>query len=142
MKAESLNKPVSSFEVTFLKNDYIFIEFFENIEKKEREEIENINEKKDYYKYDYYQLKIKNRENILNDLKEKEANWLQIAKEKEISEKEIKLKELKQNIIDLSLEKEMLESTGYFSSSTIEAKLRKAIQEHSELSETIAAITT
>lgn len=134
MKAESMDKPVASFEVTFLKDDNIFIEFFRDIVSKEREEND---EKLEYFEYDYYTLKIKNREGIIEELKNNEDKWLQIAKNKEISSKETKLDVLKQNIIDFSLEKQILESTGYFSSSSVENKLQKAIQEHSLLAEEI-----
>ena len=129
-----MDKPVASFEVTFLKDDNIFIEFFRDIVSKEREESD---EKLEYFEYDYYTLKIKNREGIIEELKNNEDKWLQIAKNKEISSKETKLDVLKQNIIDFSLEKQVLESTGFFSSSSIENKLQKAIQEHSLLAEEI-----
>lgn len=82
MKAESMHKPVANYEITFVDKDYVEVEFFYNIQEKQIKE-ENSENVVISYVYDYHRIKIKNRNNLIDQLNKNYDQWLKFAEEKE-----------------------------------------------------------
>jgi len=140
MKTNSVDKPVSQFEVEFI-GSRVLIKFFENIEEKIRTDFFDKEEKETkYYEYDLYYLETENTENLIWNLNdgEKYKKYLAAAKEKEFSEDETKLEKIKQEIIELSTKIEALKINGLFSNEELQKKLNMKIKEHKELAIIIA----
>lgn len=82
MKAESLQKPVANYEITFIDKDYVEVEFFSNIQEKKIKENNSENMIVSYV-YDYHRIKIRNRSNLIDQLNKNYDQWLKFAEEKE-----------------------------------------------------------
>lgn len=79
MKAESLQKPVANYEITFIDKEYVEVDFFSNIEKKQRKENEDSDKMIDYYEYDNYKIKVRNRFNLESQIDTHYDEWLKYA---------------------------------------------------------------
>lgn len=79
MKVESMQSPVAKFEITFLNRDYVEIDFFTNVEKKQKKGNENSEKLIDYYEYDNYKIKVRNRANLIDIIDSNYNQWLQYA---------------------------------------------------------------
>ena len=79
MKVESLQKPVANYEITFIDKEYVEVDFFTNIEKKQRKENEDSDKMIDYYEYDNYKIKVRNRFNLESQIDTHYDEWLKYA---------------------------------------------------------------
>lgn len=80
MRAESLQKPVANYEITFIDRDYVEVEFFNNIVEKQKQDEDNT---VTVYEFDHYRIKIRNRSNLIDQLNQNYEQWLKLAEEKE-----------------------------------------------------------
>lgn len=76
MRAESLQKPVANYEITFIDRDYVEVEFFNNIVEKQKQDEDNT---VTVYEFDHYRIKIRNRSNLIDQLNQNYEQWLQYA---------------------------------------------------------------
>lgn len=125
MKAQSLDKPTAPYELTFLKNDKVDVELFTNIKEVEKVTIETEKDVKEKsFEYDYYRFEVQNRPNLIDSLNSNFDGWIEYAKEKELSKDEVKLENLKQEIIELTMKNEALKASGLFSNEELQKKYR------------------
>lgn len=78
MKAESLQKPVANYELTFIDTDNVEIEFFDNIKTTTKQD-EHSKEPVTVYEYDYYRIKVRNRNGLIDQLNKNYSEWLKYA---------------------------------------------------------------
>lgn len=79
MKVESMQSPVAKFEITLIDKDFVEVDFFTNIQKKQRKSNENSDTVVEYYEYDNYKIKIRNRFNLESQIDTHYDEWLQYA---------------------------------------------------------------
>lgn len=79
MKVESMQSPVAKFEITLIDKDFVEVDFFTNIQKKQRKSNENSDAIIEYYEYDNYKIRIRNRFNLESQIDTHYDEWLQYA---------------------------------------------------------------
>lgn len=84
MKAESLQKPIANYTLTFIDKNYVEVEFFDNIQTKTKQE-EGSKEPITIYEFDHYRITIRNRHDLENQIKTNYNEWLQYAISKDDS---------------------------------------------------------
>lgn len=142
MKTQSTDRPISQYEIEFIKNgEKALIRFFLNVIEMEHEiDLTDSLKKEKYYEYDMYLLIVNNTNNLVKDLnnKEKFKIYLEAAILKDKSTNKKTLEVLKKNIIEYSVEIEKLRISG-FDDPELHQKLKNKIKEHEALSFTIAS---
>lgn len=79
MKVESMQSPVARYEITFIDKEYAEVDFFTGIQKKQRKKDESSEEMIEYYEYDNYKIRVRNRANLTSQLDSNYDQWLQYA---------------------------------------------------------------
>lgn len=78
MKAESMQSPVSKYKITAKDKYNVEVEFFANIQEKQKKQ-DNLEELITVYEYNYYRITIRNRPNLSEQLENNYDEWLQYA---------------------------------------------------------------
>lgn len=81
MKAESMQSPANKFKITIKDKYNVEVEFFANIQEKQKKQNtqDNSEELITVYEYNYYRITIRNRPNLSEQIENNYDEWLQYA---------------------------------------------------------------
>lgn len=117
MKAESMQSPVNKYKITVIDKYNAEVEFFDNIQEKQKKQ-DNSEDLVTVYEYNYYRINIRNRPNLSEQLNNNYDEWLQYAKNLDPSEyvpsdlEIAKLQYKEYSVLDTPLNFEKMEKEG------------------------------